>query len=476
MFEYTKFYINGQWVDPVTPRTLEVLDPSTEEACATISLGSEADVDLAVAAAKNAFETFSQTSVDERVAMLERMAEIFQRRIGEIAEAIRLEMGAPIKLASTAQAYAGLGHITEAAKILKTYSFTEDLGPHRVVKEPIGVCGLITPWNWPLNQVSCKVAPALAVGCTMVLKPSEIAPLSAYLYAEIMDEAGIPPGVFNLVNGDGPTVGEALSRHPDVDMMSFTGSTRAGSLVAQNAAPTVKRVTQELGGKSPNIILDDADLEAAVTRGVMHMYNNTGQSCNAPSRMLVPRSLLSQAEEIAAKVTEGVVMGPTASESTTMGPVISKIQWDKIQGLIESGIAEGAKVVCGGPGLPDGIDRGYYVRPTVFSDVSNDMTIAQQEIFGPVLVMIPYDTEEEAIRIANDTPYGLAGYVQSGDLEHARRVASKIRAGNVHINGASAGLDVPFGGYKQSGNGREWGAHGFTDYLEIKAISGFEAA
>jgi aldehyde dehydrogenase (NAD+) len=476
MFEYTKFYINGQWVDPVTPRTLEVLDPSTEEACATISLGSEADVDLAVAAAKNAFETFSQTSVDERVGMLERMAEIFQRRIGEIAEAIRLEMGAPIKLASTAQAYAGLGHITEAAKILKTYSFTEDLGPHRVVKEPIGVCGLITPWNWPLNQVSCKVAPALAVGCTMVLKPSEIAPLSAYLYAEIMDEAGIPPGVFNLVNGDGPTVGEALSRHPDVDMMSFTGSTRAGSLVAQNAAPTVKRVTQELGGKSPNIILDDADLEAAVTRGVMHMYNNTGQSCNAPSRMLVPRSLLSQAEEIAAKVTEGVVMGPTASESTTMGPVISKIQWDKIQGLIESGIAEGAKVVCGGPGLPDGIDRGYYVRPTVFSDVSNDMTIAQQEIFGPVLVMIPYDTEEEAIRIANDTPYGLAGYVQSGDLEHARRVASKIRAGNVHINGASAGLDVPFGGYKQSGNGREWGAHGFTDYLEIKAISGFEAA
>ena len=476
MFEYTKFYINGQWVDPVTPRTLEVLDPSTEEACATISLGSEADVDLAVAAAKNAFETFSQTSVDERVGMLERMAGIFQRRIDEIAEAIRLEMGAPIKLASTAQAYAGLGHITEAAKILKTYSFTEDLGPHRVVKEPIGVCGLITPWNWPLNQVSCKVAPALAVGCTMVLKPSEIAPLSAYLYAEIMDEAGIPPGVFNLVNGDGPTVGEALSRHPDVDMMSFTGSTRAGSLVAQNAAPTVKRVTQELGGKSPNIILDDADLEAAVTRGVMHMYNNTGQSCNAPSRMLVPRSLLSQAEEIAAKVTEGVVMGPTASESTTMGPVISKIQWDKIQGLIESGIAEGATVVCGGPGLPDGIDRGYYVRPTVFSDVSNDMTIAQQEIFGPVLVMIPYDTEEEAIRIANDTPYGLAGYIHSGDLEHARRVASKIRAGNVHINGASAGLDVPFGGYKQSGNGREWGAHGFTDYLEIKAISGFEAA
>ncbi|MAI94182.1 MAG: aldehyde dehydrogenase family protein [Halieaceae bacterium] len=476
MREHTKFYINGKWVDPVTPNTLEVLDPSTEEACATISLGSEADVDLAVAAAKAAFDSFSQTSVEERVALLERLAAIFQRRIGEIAEAIRLEMGAPIKLASTAQAYAGLGHITEAAKVLKTYAFTEDLGPHRVVREPIGVCGLITPWNWPLNQVSCKVAPALAVGCTMILKPSEIAPLSAYLYAEMMDEAGVPAGVFNLVNGDGPTVGEALSRHPDVDMMSFTGSTRAGSLVAQNAAPTVKRVTQELGGKSPNVILEDADLEAAVTRGVMHMYNNTGQSCNAPSRMLVPRTLLQQAEQIAEKVSEAVVMGPTSADTTTMGPVISKLQWDKIQGLIEAGIAEGAKVVCGGPGLPEGIDRGYYVRPTVFSEVSNDMTVAQQEIFGPVLVMIPYDSEEEAIRIANDTPYGLAGYVQSGDLDHARRIASRIRAGNVHINGASGGFDVPFGGYKQSGNGREWGAHGFTDYLEIKAIEGYDAA
>lgn len=476
MREYTKFYINGHWVDPVTPKTLEVLDPSTEEACATISMGSEADVDLAVAAARAAFDSFSQTSVEERVGMLERLAAIFQRRIDEIAEAIRLEMGAPIKLASTAQAYAGLGHITEAAKVLKTYAFTEDLGPHRVVKEPIGVCGLITPWNWPLNQVSCKVAPALAVGCTMVLKPSEIAPLSAYLYAEMMHEAGVPAGVFNLVNGDGPIVGEALSRHPDVDMMSFTGSTRAGCLVAQNAAPTVKRVTQELGGKSPNIILEDADLEAAVTRGVLHMYNNTGQSCNAPSRMLVPRALLPQAEQIAATVSDAVVMGPTSADTTTMGPVISKLQWDKIQGLIEAGIAEGAKLVCGGPGLPEGIDRGYYVRPTVFSEVSNDMTVAQQEIFGPVLVMIPYDSEEEAIRIANDTPYGLAGYVQSSDLDHARRIASRIRAGNVHINGASGGFDVPFGGYKQSGNGREWGAHGFTDYLEIKAIEGYDAA
>jgi len=476
MREYKQFYINGQWVDPETPKELDVLDPATEEVCAHISLGSEADVDKAVAAAKAAFETFSQTSIDERVALLERIAEVYQRRIGDVAEAIREEMGAPIKLASTAQAYAGLGHITEAAKVLKTFQFEEDLGPHRVIKEPIGVCGLITPWNWPLNQVSCKVAPALAVGCTMVLKPSEVAPLSSYIYAEILDEAGVPAGVFNLVNGDGPTVGTALSKHPDVDMMSFTGSTRAGALVAQNAAPTVKRVTQELGGKSPNIILDDADLQTAVVGGVMHMYNNTGQSCNAPSRMLVPRAKLAEAEAIAAATTEKVVVGDTRDEATTMGPVVSKVQWDKIQGLINKGIEEGAKVVCGGPGLPDGIDRGYFVRPTVFSEVNNDMTIAREEIFGPVLVMIPYDTEKEAIRIANDTPYGLAGYVQSGDIEHARKVAARIRAGNVHINGASGGFDVPFGGYKQSGNGREWGAHGFTDYLEIKAIEGYDAA
>ena len=346
-----------------------------------------------------------------------------------------------------------------------------------MVKEPIGVCGLITPWNWPVNQVSCKVAPALAVGCTMVLKPSEVAPLSSYLYAEILHEAGVPAGVFNLVNGDGPTVVTALSVHPDVDMMSFTGSTRAGSLVAQNAAPTVKRVTQELGGKSPNIILDDADLGAAVTRGVLHMYHNTGQSCNAPSRMLVPRAKLAEAEAIATAVTaDMVVIGDTAEEATTMGPVVSKVQWDKIQGLIGKGIDEGAKLVCGGLGLPDGIERGYYVKPTVFSEVNNDMTVAREEIFGPVLVMIPYDTEEEAIRIANDTPYGLAGYVQSEDIERARKVASRIRAGNIHLNGASGGTDVPFGGFKQSGNGREWGAHGFTDYLEIKAIEGYGAA
>lgn len=477
MREYKQFYINGEWVAPSTPNDFDVFDPATEEVCAVISLGNETDVDRAVAAAKAAFETFSQTSIEERIELLERICDIYKRRLADVAEAIRLEMGAPIKLASTAQAFAGLGHIAEAAKVLKTYAFTEDLGEHRVVKEPIGVCGLITPWNWPLNQVSCKVAPAIAVGCTMVLKPSEIAPLSSYIYAEILHEAGVPAGVFNMVNGDGPTVGTALSVHPDVDMMSFTGSTRAGSLVAQNAAPTVKRVTQELGGKSPNIILDDADLEAAVTRGVLHMYNNTGQSCNAPSRMLVPRAKLAEAEAIAAKVTETMVtIGDTADENTTMGPVVSKVQWDKIQGLINKGIEEGAKLVCGGPGLPEGIERGYYVRPTVFSDVNNDMAIAREEIFGPVLTMLPYDSEDEAIRIANDTPYGLAGYVQSEDIDHARRVAARIRAGNIHLNGASGGMDVPFGGFKQSGNGREWGSHGFTDYLEIKAIEGYSAA
>ena len=476
MRDYTKFYINGSWVEPAANNTLAVENPATLEQCATIAIGSESDVDTAVASAKTAFETFSQTSVEERAALLDKIAEIYMARIGDIAEAIREEMGAPISLASTAQAYAGLAHITEAAKILRNFAFSEDLGAHRVVKEPIGVCGLITPWNWPMNQVTCKVAPALAVGCTMVLKPSEVAPLSSYIFTEIMHEAGVPAGVYNMVNGDGPGVGTALSKHPDVDMMSFTGSTRAGSLVAQNAAPTVKRVTQELGGKSPNIVLDDADLEAAVTRGVLHMYNNTGQSCNAPSRMLIPRGRLAEAEQIAAAVSETVVVGDTADKDTTMGPVVSKVQWDKIQGLIQKGIDEGAKLVCGGTGLPDAVDAGHYVRPTVFSEANNDMTISREEIFGPVLTMIPYDSEEEAIRIANDTPYGLAGYVQSGDMEHARAVAGKIRAGNIHINGASGGPDIPFGGYKQSGNGREWGAHGFTDYLEIKAIEGYTAA
>jgi aldehyde dehydrogenase (NAD+) len=473
MREYKQFYINGKWVDPVTPNDLDVINPATEEVCAVISLGSEADVDLAVAAAKAAFASYGQSSRQERIELLESCVEVYKKRYGDIAEAIREEMGAPQSLAVGGQAFTGQGHLEEALRVLRDFEFEEDLGEHRVFKEPIGVCGLITPWNWPVNQIGCKVAPALAVGCTMVLKPSEVAPLSAYIWTEIMHEAGVPAGVFNMINGDGPGVGTALSRHPDVDMMSFTGSTRAGTLVAQNAAPTVKRVTQELGGKSPNIILDDANLEAAVTRGVLHMYNNTGQSCNAPSRMLVPAAKMEEVEAIAAKVTESVIVGDPASEETTMGPVVSEVQYNKIQGLIEKGIEEGAKLVVGGPGRPDGIDKGYFIRPTVFSRANNKMTIAAEEIFGPVLTIIPYETEEEAIAIANDTPYGLAGYVQSDDIDHARKVAARIRAGNVHINGASGGFDVPFGGFKQSGNGREWGAHGFTDFLEIKAVEGY---
>ena len=475
MREYKQFYINGQWVDPTTPHDFDVINPANEEVCAHISMGSEADVDKAVAAAKAAFGSYSRTTRQERMELLESCIATYEKRYQDIADAIREEMGAPKGLAETAQAHTGLGHLQQALKVLEDFQFEEDLGPHRVFKEPIGVCGLITPWNWPVNQISCKVAPALAVGCTVVLKPSEVAPLSAYIYSEIMHEAGVPAGVFNMVNGDGPTVGTALSKHPDVDMMSFTGSTRAGSLVAQNAAPTVKRVTQELGGKSPNIILEDADLEAAVTRGVMSMYVNTGQSCNAPSRMLVPRAKLAEAEAIAAKVTESVAVGDPLAEGTTMGPVVSEVQFNKIQGLLEAGIKEGAKLVTGGVGRPEGLDKGYYIKPTVFSEANNNMTIAREEIFGPVLTMIPYDTEEEAIEIANDTPYGLAGYVQSENIDHARAVAAQIRAGNIHVNGAAGGYDVPFGGFKQSGNGREWGHHGFTDFLEIKAVEGYAA-
>jgi aldehyde dehydrogenase (NAD+) len=473
MRDYRQFYINGEWVDPVTPNDFDVINPADETVCAQISLGSEEDVDRAVSAARSAFESYSRTTRQERVELLQSCVETYQKYYNDIADAIREEMGAPAELAKGAQAYTGMGHLQEAAKVLQDFAFEEDLGEHRVFKEPVGVCGLITPWNWPVNQIACKVAPALAVGCTMVLKPSEVAPLSAYLFAQVMHEAGVPAGVFNMVNGDGPVVGTALSRHPGVDMMSFTGSTRAGTLVAQNAAPTVKRVTQELGGKSPNIVLEDADLEAAVAGGVMHMYHNTGQSCNAPSRMLVPAAKLAEAEAIAAKVSESVAVGDPAAEGTTMGPVVSEVQFNKIQGLLEKGVAEGAKVVTGGPGRPEGLDKGYFIRPTVFSQANNEMTIAREEIFGPVLTMIPYEDEEEAIRIANDTPYGLAGYVQSGDIDHARAVASRIRAGNVHINGASGGFDVPFGGYKQSGNGREWGHHGFTDFLEIKAVEGY---
>ncbi len=474
MREYLKFYINGEWVDPTSPNKFDVINPASEEVCAQISLGNEVDVDKAVKAARVAFQSFGSSDRKTRVELLSEIIAVYQRRQKDLADAISEEMGAPAKLAIQAQASAGLGHLAQALEVLKNFEFEEGREPHRVFKEPIGVCGMITPWNWPLNQIACKVAPALAVGCSMILKPSEVAPLSGYLFTEILHEAGVPKGVYNMINGDGAGVGTALSKHPGIDMVSFTGSTRAGTLVAQNAAPTVKRVSQELGGKSPNIILEDANLEEAVSRGVMHMYNNTGQSCNAPSRMLVPADKLADAERIAAKVTEKVVVGDPRAEGTTMGPVVSEAQFNKVQGLIEKGLEEGAKLVTGGLGRPDGLSKGYFVKPTVFSEANNEMTISREEIFGPVLTMIPYKTEEEAIAIANDTDYGLAGYVQGGDIKHARSVASKIRAGNVHLNGAAPGQDLPFGGYKQSGNGREWGAHGFTDYLEIKAISGYE--
>ena len=472
MHEYLKFYINGEWVDPVEPKALDVINPADESVCARISMGSEADVDRAVAAAKAAFETYGFSTREERIAILERCVEVYKKRYQDMADAIRMEMGAPKGLADGEQAYCGQGHLQEALDVLKSYEFEEDLGPHRVIKEPIGVCGLSTPWNWPVNQIACKVAPAIAVGCTVVLKPSEIAPLSAQVWAEIMDEAGVPAGVFNMVNGDGPTVGASLSKHPDVDMMSFTGSTRAGTQVAMNAAPTVKRVTQELGGKSPNIVLADADLQTAVTRGVLHMMNNTGQSCNAPSRMFVPRDLLADAEAIAKQVAESVVVGDPASPDTKMGPVISQVQFDKIQGLIQAGIDEGAKLVVGGTGRPDGIESGYFIKPTVFSDVNNDMTIAREEIFGPVLCVIAYEDEEDAIRIANDSDYGLSGSVWSASEERALAVARRIRTGTINVNGGNFyGADAPFGGYKQSGIGREMGLEGFEEYLETKTIA-----
>ena len=473
MYNCTKNYIDGEWFDSTGGSVGDIINPATEQVIGQVSFGTAEDVNHAVRAARSAFEEFSQWSVDQRLELLNHIVDAFKLRWNDIAAAITAEMGAPAPFSARAQTGSGLGHTRAAIAALQELKLEESIGKSTLIREPVGVCGLITPWNWPVNQISCKVAPALAVGCTVVLKPSEVAPLSGYLFSQVMHEAGVPAGVFNMVNGDGPGVGTALSRHPDVDMMSFTGSTRAGSLVAQNAAPTVKRVTQELGGKSPNIVLEDADLETAVTQGVMHMYQNTGQSCNAPSRMLVPAAKLAEAEEIAAKVTESVVVGDPADEGTTMGPVVSEVQFNKIQGLIEKGIEEGAKLVTGGPGRPDGIERGYFIQPTVFSQANNDMTIAREEIFGPVLTMIPYESEEEAIQVANDTPYGLAGYVQGKNIDHAREVAAKIRAGNVHINGASGGFNVPFGGYKQSGNGREWGHHGFTDFLEIKAVEGY---
>jgi aldehyde dehydrogenase (NAD+) len=408
MKDLRQFYINGQWVDPIEPRDLSVENPSTEKLVATISLGTAADIDVAVAAAKAAFPVYSQVSVEERIALMEKLLQIYKDRYDEMAMAISVEMGAPISFATAAQADCGRGHINAAIESLKTFEFERQVGNTRIVKEPIGVCGFITPWNWPINQISCKVAPALATGCTMVLKPSEIAPISGYLFTEMMDQAGFPAGVYNMVNGDGPDVGASISSHPDVDMVSFTGSTRAGILVAKAASETVKRVTQELGGKSPNIIFEDADLETAVSSGVINMMGNTGQSCNAPSRMLVHSSVYDQAVEIARQTAEQVPVDDPMKEGMHLGPLSSRVQFDKVQGLIEIGINEGAQLVVGGLGKPDGFDTGYYVKPTIFAGVNNQMTIAQEEIFGPVLSMIPFDTEEQAIEIANDTPYGLA--------------------------------------------------------------------
>lgn len=467
-----KFYIDGQWVDPVSPRTLDVINPATEKPMGTISLGSKADVDLAVAAARKAFVTYSRTSRDERIALLEKILQVYKTRWDEMAEVISLEMGAPMALATSSQAGSGYAGFKQALKALKDFEFEYQLGNSQIIREGIGVCGLITPWNWPINQVAIKVAPALACGCTMVLKPSEIAPFDAMILAGIIDEADVPAGVFNLVNGDGPTVGEAMSAHPDIDMMSFTGSTRAGARVAHASADSVKRVTQELGGKSPNIILDDADFEEAITQGVMEMMENSGQSCNAPSRMLVPADRLEEVKEIAIRAASSINVGDPQDDSVNMGPVVSEAQWNKIQNLILKGIEEGCEVIIGGPGKPQGLETGYFVKPTIFVGVSNDKTIAREEIFGPVLSILTYENLEQAIDIANDTDYGLSAYVASTNIERASDVARQLRAGNVHINGSWGSEPTPFGGYKQSGNGREGGVFGFEDYLETKAVMG----
>jgi aldehyde dehydrogenase (NAD+) len=470
-----QFYIDGQWVQPSGSKTLEVIDPSTEEAIGTIALGNEADVDKAVAAARAAFPAYAATSKAERLALMRRLLEAYKARHADIAQTLSREMGAPMELAHKAQAAMGTGHLAKMIQTLENFAFEELRGTTLIAKEPIGVVGMITPWNWPMNQIMCKVAPALAAGCTMVLKPSEIAPLNAVIFAEIMHEAGIPKGVFNLVNGDGPTVGEAISRHPGVDMVSFTGSTRAGILVAKAAADTVKRVHQELGGKSANIILDDADLNKAVKLGVESVMRNSGQSCNAPTRMFVPAALQDQAVAIAKAVAEPLKVGAPASNETFLGPVVSETQYNKIQKLIEAGIKEGADLVTGGSGRPEGLNRGYYVRPTVFANVTDEMTIAREEIFGPVLSILPYQSDDEVVQRANDTPYGLASYVQSGSLERARKVAAQMRSGNVYINYPAWDAGAPFGGYKQSGNGREYADFGLEEFLEIKGTVGYAA-
>ncbi len=478
MLKKRDFYIDGKWVAPAKANDLEVINPSNEEPCAVISLGDQADTDAAVAAARAAFDGWSQTPKAERLALIEKLADIYEARADEMGEAISLEMGAPIALAKSSQAGAGSWHIRNFIRAFKAFEFDRPLGDHapgdRILYEPIGVCGLITPWNWPMNQVALKTIPAMAAGCTMVLKPSEIAPLSSMLFAEMVDQAGFPAGVFNLVNGDGLGVGSQLSGHPDVDMISFTGSARAGTAISKNAADTIKRVSLELGGKGANLVFADAD-DQAVTRGTRHCFNNSGQSCNAPTRMLVERSIYDAAVSTAAEVAEQTAVDIASKDGRHIGPVVSEVQYNKIQGLIEKGMEEGARLVAGGPGRPEGLNRGYFVRPTVFADVRNDMTIAREEIFGPVLSIIPFDSEDEALRLANDTPYGLTNYVQTQDAAKANRMARRLRSGMVEMNGKSRGAGAPFGGYKQSGNGREGGVWGLEDFLEVKAVSGWGA-
>ena len=476
-YDNRQFYIDGAWVDPAIPKELQVINPADESVAGVISMGGPQDVERAVAAARRAFDGYSRTNPADRLALMERILIAYKAHYDEIAEAISTEMGAPVTLAKGSQTRIGVGHIGAMIEVLKSFKFEELRGTVRLVQEPVGVCALITPWNWPMNQVAAKVIPALAAGCTMVLKPSEYSPFSAILWAKVMHEAGVPRGVFNLINGDGINVGSPLSSHREIDMVSFTGSTRAGTEVARNAAASVKRVHQELGGKSPNVMLDDADFERAVKQSVLHVFQNSGQSCNAPTRMLVPASKMAAVEAIAKRIAESmVVVGDPASEKTTVGPVVSKLQFDRVEAFIEKGIAEGASVITGGAGRPPGLTKGYYVRPTIFSNVRNDMTIAREEIFGPVLCILPYETEEDAIRIANDTPYGLAAYVWSQDNMRARRVGNRIRAGQVALNGASGDMQTPFGGFKASGNGREYGEFGLRDFLEVKAMIGVDAA
>ncbi|NVK13406.1 MAG: aldehyde dehydrogenase family protein [Rhodobacteraceae bacterium] len=478
MIEKRDFYINGQWVAPSAANDFEVINPSTEEPCAVISLGSEADTNAAVAAAKAALPGWMATPVEERIALVEKLIDVYEARAEDLAKAMSLEMGAPIDLSRTSQVGAGSWHLRNFITAAKEFPFDAPLNDHspndRIIHEAVGVCALITPWNWPMNQVTLKVGAAAVAGCTMVLKPSEQSPLNAMIFAELMDEAGFPAGVFNLVNGDGAGVGSQLTTHPDVDMISFTGSTRAGIAITQVAAPTLKTVDLELGGKGANVIFEDAD-EKAVKRGVLHMMQNTGQSCNAPSRMLVQNSIYDRVVAEAAEVAAKVEVGPADQQGRHIGPVVNEMQWNKIQDLIQKGIDEGAKLVAGGTGRPDGLNKGYYVKPTVFADVNNQMTIAREEIFGPVLSIIPFETEEEAIEIANDTPYGLTNYVQTQDGARANRMARALRSGMVEMNGKSRSAGSPFGGMKQSGKGREGGKWGIEDFLEVKAVGGWAA-